>query len=47
VTLPLRLRYCVVLSVGTCASYLVAVVGLSKSDAHLLQQVGTSFFIID
>jgi hypothetical protein len=40
VTLPLRLRYCVVLSLGTCASYLVAVVGLSKSDAHPLQQVG-------
>lgn len=40
VTLPLRLRYCVVLSVGTCASYLVAIVGLGKSDTHLLQQVG-------
>jgi hypothetical protein len=40
VTLPLRLRYCVVLSAGTCASYLVAIVGLGKSDAHLLQQVG-------
>ncbi|KDR18334.1 Adenylate cyclase type 3, partial [Zootermopsis nevadensis] len=39
VTLPLRLRYCVVLSAGTCASYLVAIVGLGKSDAHLLQQV--------
>jgi len=48
VTLPLRLRYCVVLSVGTCASYLVAVVGLGRSDAHLLQQVGMSvFFIMD
>jgi len=44
VTLPLRLRYCVVLSVGTCASYLVAVVGLGKSDTHLLQQVGMSVF---
>jgi hypothetical protein len=44
VTLPLRLRYCVVLSVGTCASYLVAVVGLGRSDAHLLQQVGMSVF---
>ncbi|XP_069698186.1 adenylate cyclase type 3-like isoform X2 [Periplaneta americana] len=39
VTLPLRLRYCAVLSVGTCASYLVAVVGLGRADAHLLQQV--------
>jgi len=48
VTLPLRLRYCVVLSVGTCASYLVAVVGLAKSDTYLLQQVGMSiFFIMD
>lgn len=39
VTLPLRLRDCVMLSVGTCASYLAAVVGLGKADAHLLQQV--------
>lgn len=42
VTLPLRLRYSIVLSAGTCASYLVAVVGLAKSDVHLLQQVGRS-----
>lgn len=40
VTLPLRLRYCVMLSLGTCTSYLVAVVGLAKSDTHVLQQVG-------
>lgn len=46
VTLPLRLRYCVVLSVGTCASYLVAVIGLGKSDTHLLQQVGMSVFLL-
>lgn len=39
VTLPLRLRYCIMLSIGTCASYLVAVVGLSKSDTHIVQQV--------
>lgn len=40
VTLPLRLRYCVMLSVGTCASYLVAVVGLAyRSDTHLVYQV--------
>lgn len=39
VTLPLRLRYCVMLSVGTCASYLVAVTGLAKSDSHLTSQV--------
>lgn len=41
VTLPLRLRYCVMLSLGTCSSYLVAVEGLAfRSDTHLLQQVG-------
>lgn len=39
VTLPLRLRYCTILSVGTCASYLAAVIGLSKSDSHFFQQV--------
>nr|CAD7570263.1 unnamed protein product [Timema californicum] len=39
VTLPLRLRYCVMLSAGTCASYLVAVAGLGKMDSHLVQQV--------
>lgn len=39
VTLPLRLRYCVMLSIGTCASYLVAIIGLPKSEIHLLQQV--------
>ncbi|CAH0556773.1 unnamed protein product [Brassicogethes aeneus] len=38
VTLPLRLRYCVILSVGTCASYIAAVIGLSKSDLHFTQQ---------
>lgn len=39
VSLPLRLRYCVMLSIGTCASYLVTVVGLAKSDTHIVQQV--------
>lgn len=40
VTLPLRLRYCVMLSLGTCSSYLVAVEGLAlRSDTHLIQQV--------
>ncbi|KAL1123898.1 hypothetical protein AAG570_001668 [Ranatra chinensis] len=43
VTLPLRLRYCVMLSLGTCASYLVSLVGLAKSDAHLTQQVTLAF----
>lgn len=39
VTLPLRLRYCVILSAGTCASYLAAIIGLSKSETHQLHQV--------
>ncbi|GJQ82981.1 Ac3 [Trypoxylus dichotomus] len=38
VTLPLRLRYCVILSFGTCASYLAAIIGLSKSETHQIQQ---------
>ncbi|CAH1175806.1 unnamed protein product [Phaedon cochleariae] len=38
VTLPIRLRYCIILSVGTCASYIAALVGLSKSDLHFYQQ---------
>ncbi|XP_031342492.1 adenylate cyclase type 3-like isoform X2 [Photinus pyralis] len=38
VTLPLRLRYCIMLSIGTCLSYLVAVIGLPKSEIHLFQQ---------
>lgn len=43
VTLPLRLRYCVMLSLGTCSSYLVAVEGLAfRSDSHLIHQVGSS-----
>lgn len=43
VTLPLRLRYCIMLSIGTCASYLVTVIGLAKSDTHLPNQVRQSF----
>lgn len=46
ITLPLRLRYCVMLSVGTCASYLVTVVGLTKSDTHIVQQVKTTSVIV-
>ncbi|XP_030766881.1 adenylate cyclase type 3 [Sitophilus oryzae] len=38
VTLPLRLRYCIFLSFGTCASYVIALVASSKSDLHLTQQ---------
>lgn len=39
VLLPLRLRYCVMLSVGTCASYLIAVAGLAEDKTHLVEQV--------
>lgn len=39
VTLPLRLRYCVMLSLGTCGSYMVAIVGLIKSDTNFGYQV--------
>lgn len=43
VTLPLRLRYCTILSFGTCASYLAAIIGLSKSDTHVFQQVTKNY----
>lgn len=39
VTLPIRLRYCIILSIGTCASYIAALIGLAKSDLHFYQQV--------
>lgn len=39
VTLPIRLRYCIILSLGTCASYIAALIGLAKSDLHFYQQV--------
>ncbi|XP_022908254.1 adenylate cyclase type 3 [Onthophagus taurus] len=39
VTLPLRLRYCVILSIGTCASYLAAVIGLAKIELNQIQQL--------
>ncbi|CAH1098596.1 unnamed protein product [Psylliodes chrysocephalus] len=42
VTLPIRLRYCIILSLGTCASYTAALIGLSKSDLHLYRQVSSS-----
>lgn len=40
-TLPLRLRYCVMLSLGTCGTYLATIFGLAKSDNHLPYQVLT------
>nr|XP_024218484.1 uncharacterized protein LOC112211285 [Halyomorpha halys] len=38
VTLPLRLRYCLVLALGMSATYLVSLFGLSKSDLNLYSQ---------
>ncbi|XP_028137320.1 adenylate cyclase type 3 [Diabrotica virgifera virgifera] len=38
VTLPIRLRYIIILSLGTCASYIAALIGLSKSELHIYQQ---------
>ncbi|XP_066254775.1 adenylate cyclase type 3 [Euwallacea similis] len=39
VTLPLRLRYCVVLSLLTCGFYILALLGYSRADAgHVLEQ---------
>ncbi|XP_067008082.2 adenylate cyclase type 3-like [Anabrus simplex] len=46
VTLPLRLRYCAMLSVGTCAMYLVAVAGLGMSDAHLIYQMVANVILL-
>lgn len=46
VTLPLRLRYCFMLSLGTCASYIVAVVGLTKADTHLIEQVSHVYELV-
>ncbi|RZF34842.1 hypothetical protein LSTR_LSTR017162 [Laodelphax striatellus] len=38
-TLPLRLRYCLILSLGTCGTYLATIVGLARqSDSHLTNQ---------
>ncbi|XP_054283342.1 adenylate cyclase type 3-like [Macrosteles quadrilineatus] len=47
VSLPLRLRYCVMLSLGTCSSYLVAVEGLAlRSDIHLIHQTVTNILLL-
>lgn len=39
VLLPLRLRYCILLSLATCASYLTAITQLVKNDPHIVDQV--------
>lgn len=44
VLLPLRLRYCVLLSVGICASYTIAIAGLAANESHLTEQV--SFAVV-
>ena len=46
VLLPLRLRYCVLLSLVTCASYLVTVGQLVKNNSHIIDQVFTLFFFL-
>lgn len=46
VTLPLRLRYCVILSVGTYASYTAALLGLAKSNVHLVEQHVSNFLLL-
>ncbi|XP_060518105.1 adenylate cyclase type 3 [Cylas formicarius] len=38
VTLPLRLRYCFILSVMTCLSYTAALIYLTVSDLHMIEQ---------
>lgn len=44
VTLPLRLRYCMILSAGSCASYIAAIAGLAKSEVNLVEQVREQVF---
>ncbi|XP_066908792.1 adenylate cyclase type 3 isoform X2 [Halyomorpha halys] len=46
VTLPLRLRYCLVLALGMSATYLVSLFGLSKSDLNLYSQVGGNVLLL-
>lgn len=48
VTLPLRLRYCVMLSMGTCACYLSAIIGLGKpnEEVNVVEQVSVLFFVL-
>ncbi|KAK6631967.1 hypothetical protein RUM44_006997 [Polyplax serrata] len=45
VLLPLRLRYCILLSLVTCASYLTAITQLVKNDAHIIDQVSITIFM--
>lgn len=42
VTLPLRLRYCVMLSLGTCVCYVAAIYGLvgPNPEVNIIEQVG-------
>lgn len=39
VTLPVRLPFCVLLSIGTFTSYIVSLCGLTKSQLHFVEQV--------
>lgn len=45
VTLPLSLRYCLVLAIGTFATYVVCLIGLVKSDGNLEYQVSAKHVI--
>ncbi|KAL0274464.1 UNVERIFIED_CONTAM: hypothetical protein PYX00_006878 [Menopon gallinae] len=39
VLLPLRLRYCVLLSIGICVSYTIAIARLAENESHLTEQL--------
>ncbi|KAK9509992.1 hypothetical protein O3M35_004871 [Rhynocoris fuscipes] len=39
VTLPLNLRYCLILAIGTFATYVVCLIGLMRSDGNLEYQL--------
>ncbi|XP_022190546.2 adenylate cyclase type 3 [Nilaparvata lugens] len=46
-TLPLRLRYCLILSLGTCGTYLATIVGLARdSDSHLPNQIAADVILL-
>ncbi|CAG9769075.1 unnamed protein product [Ceutorhynchus assimilis] len=46
VTLPLRLRYCVLLSVLTCVSYIVALVAFVRTEENVVQQHASNIILL-
>ncbi|XP_073986948.1 adenylate cyclase 3 [Rhodnius prolixus] len=46
VTLPLSLRYCLVLAIGTFATYVVCLIGLVKSDGNLEYQIAANTILL-